>query len=333
MIFFKTPKFWQNKDSKISKALSPVAKIYTIFNSIKKNKVVTEKLPVPVICVSGMVFSGSGKTLTTDAVFQILKKSEYNTHIISSSRGGYLKNVVMVNPSMHSYLQVGDDSLMLSSFATTWIGKNRVNAGRAAIASKANAIIMDDQQQNEFLEKDLQILIVDSEQGLGNERVFPAGPLRESLELCLKKADCVLIIGNTNLYLENKIKTLYPKLDIFYASIQVSNSVLPSKSKIIGFCGLGYPEKFHKTLKELDFDIVDFISFSDHHPYTITEIQKLINAAKSTNSQLVTTRKDFIKIPDVFKKDVLVIDIELLFPNKNFEDLLLNKISHNSNPE
>lgn len=327
MIFFKAPKFWQNKNSKILKFLDPILKFYLMICVIKNKTTKAEKLSVPVVCVNDIVLGGAGKTLAANLIFRLLKDKGHNPHMISSGYGGYLKNVVMVDKRMHSYLQVGDDALMLSSFAPTWIGKNKINAGKAAIASKADVIIMNEQRPNTTVEKNLKILVIDANQGFGNEHVFPAGPLREPIDPGVKNFDAALIIGEKNEYIETLITKIKPEIQIFYALIKISDVALPAGSRIIGFCGLGYPTKFKKTLQELDFEVIDFVSFSDHHPYTITEIQKLLKAAETTNAKLVTTRKDFIKIPDVFKPNVTVVDVFLSLPDERFENLLAQKLS------
>jgi tetraacyldisaccharide 4'-kinase len=96
---------------------------------------------------------------------------------------------------------------------------------------------------------------------------------------------------------------------------------------VIGFCGIGYPSKFKKTLLSCGFDIVDFVVFGDHHSYTITEIQRLIKAAKESGAQLVTTKKDFVKIPEVFAEHVKVINIELQPDSDDFEKAVIGAVS------
>ena len=322
----KSPKFWSEKDSAITKWLTPISKLYSLIASLKINSVIPEKASVPVVCVGNVSLGGAGKTPTVELVCNILKEKSYIPHILTGGYGGYLKNVVRVDPSMHYYLQVGDEALLSATVAPTWVGKNRINSGKAAVLSGANILVMDDGLQNNCIEKDVKILVVDSKQGFGNEHIFPAGPLRESIESGVKKSDLVLIIGDKNQELEDRIRQVKISMPVFYAHIKVTETVSVANNKVIGFCGLGYPDKFKKTLLDCGFEVVDFIAFSDHHPYTITEVQKLLKASKNMDAKLITTKKDYVKIPDVFKADISVIGIKLEPQDDSFKNFLLSRL-------
>ncbi|MDR1233854.1 MAG: tetraacyldisaccharide 4'-kinase [Holosporales bacterium] len=323
---FKSPKFWNEDDNLIVKALSPLSKVYSLFYAININKTVPVSASVPVICVGNIVMGGAGKTPTVELICDILKDSGYDPNILSSGFGGYLKNVVKVDPELHSYLQVGDEALLSARVAPTWIGKNRINSAKAATISGANVLVLDDGFQNNSLIQNLKILVIDSGQEFGNEKIFPAGPLRESVDSGLRKSDIVLIIGSKNEALESRIHQIKPDAVICYAKMNVINEDEFEGQRVIGFCGLGYPEKFHRTLKEIGFDVKDFIAFADHHPYTITEAQKLIKAARNAGAKLVTTMKDYVKIPDVFKHELLVINIKLQLEDNTLAEMIRDTV-------
>lgn len=327
MKVFKSPKFWEERDNKMTRFLAPISKLYGLICAIKINSVTPERAPVPVVCVGSVVQGGSGKTPAVELVCNILKGHGYKPHILSGGYGGYLKNVVRVNKAMHSYLQVGDEALLSAAVAPTWVGKNRLNSAKAAVLSGANILIMDDGFQNNSLEKDFKILVVDSSQGFGNEHLFPAGPLKEAIESGVKKSDVALIIGEKNPLIEERIKQVKSSIPICYADIEVVEFADIPNKRVIGFCGLGYPEKFKKTLLSCGLDLLDFIAFADHHPYTITEIQRLIKAANNMNAKLVTTKKDFVKIPEVFRSEIATVGIKLSLSDNEFTDLLLDSIN------
>ncbi|MDR1034410.1 MAG: tetraacyldisaccharide 4'-kinase [Holosporales bacterium] len=318
----KSPSFWRNGDSVLVKVLSPLSKVYSFISTVRANSILSEKATAPVICVGNVVVGGAGKTTTVQLICDILKEKGHNPHIISSGYGGYLKNVVRVDPTLHSYLQVGDEALLSANVATTWVGKNRLNSARAATLAGADVLVMDDGLQNKSLVQDFKVMVVDSGQQFGNERLFPAGPLRETVESGLKKSDIVLIIGEKNEELMDKIRQIKPNIQICCATTKIVGDRKFSNNNVIGFCGLGYPEKFRKTLNEIGLNIKDFIAFADHHPYTITESQKLIKAAKNAGAMLVTTMKDYVKVPDVFKHEMTVISIKLHLDNDLLPDLL-----------
>lgn len=325
--FLRSPKFWNDKDNKISRFLEPLSKLYYIISKAKLNSVVPEKAQVPVICIGNIVLGGSGKTPTVELVCDILKNNNLVPHILTAGYGGYLKNVVRVDPRLHSYLQVGDEALLSVEVAPTWIGKNRINSGKAAVLAGANILVMDDGFQNNSIAKDIKILVIDSGQEFGNSYLFPAGPLREPIKAGITKSDIVLIIGEKNPELEEKIHIIDQDIPIFRAKMDAIEFPEVENNKVVGFCGLGYPLKFKKTLIECGYDLVDFISFSDHHPYTITEIQKLISGAKNVGATLITTMKDFVKIPEVFKNEIKVVKIKLRPETDEFKNFIISTLS------
>lgn len=325
----RTPKFWYKKQSILSKCLNPIARLIKYISNIKYNSVSPEKLLVPVIGIDSIVMSGAGKTPAIDYVCNILKQYKYNPHILTANHSGYIKNVVQVNPKLHSYLQVGDEPLLYSQLVNTWIGKNRIKASNAALNTGANVLVIDDYLKNNYLQSNYKLLVIDSEQMFCNECLFPAGPLMHKIESSINKSDAVLIIGNYNETLENNIKLINDKIQIFRAKMEVVNKLELDNHKVIAFCGLGYPNKFKNTLKKLNYNVIDFWAFSDHHPYTITEIRKLLNIAQNNKAILVTTMKDYVKIPEVFKKDIQTIQIKLVLENEEFTKDLIKSISEN----
>lgn len=331
MSIFKSPKFWEDEESVWTKVLLPVSDVYSFFSRMKLNNTSSERVSIPVVCVGNVVLGGAGKTPTVELVCSILKEFGYNPHILTGGYGGYIKNVVKVDPSKHYYLQVGDEALLSSMVSPTWIGRNRVNSAKAAILSGADILVMDDGFQNNSLQKDFKILVIDSKQGIGNGHLFPAGPLRESVESAVMKSDIVFIVGEKNSGIEDIVRSINPNVSVCYGRTHVTDGIEQLKwEKVIGFCGLGYPEKFKCTILDNGLQLEDFIAFSDHHPYTITEIQKLIKASKNTGAKLVTTRKDYIKIPDVFKNDINVIDIKMNALDDTLKEKLLSCVGKKS---
>jgi tetraacyldisaccharide 4'-kinase len=324
---FGTPKFWDRNDGVIVKLLEPVSKIYNAISSARYSSVTPEAVAIPTICVGNVVVGGAGKTPIAAAVCELLKNEMRTPHIISSGYGGYIKNVVRVDDRIHTYLQVGDEALLLSRVAPTWIGKNKAHACRAAISAGADVIVMDDGLQNNTVAKNLSILVVDSVQGFGNERVLPAGPLRETVESGIRKSDIVLIIGERNEAIEDRVLSISKDMKIYHAKTEAVHQAPELAAKVIGFCGLGYPSKFKATLEQAGYNVTDFIVFRDHHAYTITEIQKLITMARRVDARLVTTWKDYVKIPSVFKDDVEAIGVQLKIEEDEFCHSLIGSLT------
>lgn len=309
-MMFKTPQFW-NQKKWINYILWPLSQIWILVSNWKWNRQTPECVSVPVICVGNAVMGGAGKTPTVLALVEILKELGHKPHILSRGYGAYIRDVINVDPSHHTYLQVGDEPLLLARSAPTWAGPNRVLSAKTAINHGATILLMDDGLQNNTLKKDLSFIVVDAIQGFGNRMVFPAGPLRESLSQCAQKAQAMIVIGEWSADVHLDDINLRP-FEAVIKPIQ-RNKV----SRVVVFCGMGYPEKFRQTLLELEYDIVDFIIFADHHPYTISDMLHLSKLKEEHDAVLMTTAKDWLRLPQSYRTSVEVLPIELQFIHKN----------------
>lgn len=322
-MFFLAPKFWQKKNM-VSLALKPLSWIYEYVALWAASRTKSHKVSVPVICVGNLVMGGAGKTPTVLALVDILKKMNHTPHIVCRGYGAVIKDCIQVNPEKHNYLQVGDEALLLAEKAPTWAGKNRVLSATLAIRHGASIIIMDDGLQNNSLYKDLNLLVVDTLQGFGNGLVFPAGPLRESPSRRVKKIDLIIAIGDKDLP-----KNIPEGLRAHMVAV---DKVKPKA--VIAFAGLGYPEKFNKTLQKYGFEIKHFIPFPDHHPYTVPEIERLLKMANRRKISLITTSKDFLRIPEIFKKKISVFRAHLKFEEpEKLESIIFSKFKKNQSTE
>ena len=178
-----TPRFWRNNSSNpgmMTFFLTPFSWIWTLGLKHRLN-VPSYKVKVPVICIGNINLGGVGKTPAVIAFTEKLKEIGLNPHIVSKGYRGKLTGPILVSEK-HDSKDVGDEPILLSSFAPTWVSKDRVKGAKEAVENGCDIIILDDGFQNGYLHKDFSVIVVDAKRGFGNERVFPAGPLRESVE-------------------------------------------------------------------------------------------------------------------------------------------------------
>lgn len=304
----KTPVFWQHKNLTTS-ILYPLGKLYALATRLNLKFHKSQKVNIPVICIGNLTAGGSGKTPTAISIAAILQNMGYKPFFVSRGYGGKLKNV-LVDPKLHTPEQVGDEPLLLARQAPVVVNANRFQGAQTAISHGADIIIMDDGFQNPKLHKDLSFLVFDGGIGYGNGFCIPAGPLREELSQGLKRAQAIIIIGEDKKNLKQQIS-----LPSFEGKISALKPQI-SGSKIIAFAGIGRPEKFYLSLKELGLELVKTIDFPDHHFYTSQELQDLIKQAKDNNYTLITTAKDFVKIPQNLQSNFHVLEIEIQWQNK-----------------
>ena len=96
--------------------------------------------------------------------------------------------------------------------------------------------------------------------------------------------------------------------------------------RVLAFSGIAHPKKFFNTLKNLGCKIKKTYSFSDHYPFKSYEIEKLKSNAKFHNSILVTTEKDFMRIPFSQQKNIEILPIKIEFENKEILEKAILKI-------
>jgi tetraacyldisaccharide 4'-kinase len=283
---------------------------------------------VPVICVGNIVAGGAGKTPTVMYLGKLLSK-RLKVAFLTRGYGGAFSGPIKVNPHKHTFQDVGDEALLLSKIAPTWVSKNRLDGGLAAKLDGAQIILMDDGFQNPTIGKTFSILVFDGPYGVGNNQLIPSGPLRETLGRGMSRADAVVIIGEDLQDLQSKIPENIPLFSVTTSPI-ISKKLKAAKS-VIGFAGIGRPRKFLETLKTLNVDIQDFVSFPDHHKFRNSEIEDLIRKASETGAQLVTTTKDFVRLPPNTINSITAMDIELNWVNQNQIKTLLEQVLDNSN--
>ena len=319
----RTPKFWK-KINIFSLALLPFSGIYLIIFLIIRLFTRTNKISKPVICIGNLIAGGSGKTPTTIAIGKILNELEIDFAFLSR---GYMSDgsqfLLLKKDGSNDAKSVGDEPLLLSEHAPTFVSKDRLFGAKQIDAmDNFDCLVIDDGMQNESLFRDFTILVVDGKIGFGNEFLIPAGPMREPLSQGLKKTDLVVLIGDANEKLSEELsgKTMVK------AKILPKNIEQFQGKKLIAFCGLAYPEKFFSLLKKNSLDLSQTISFADHYNYSDSKLRDLQALAKKSDAQLITTKKDWIKFPENLRKEIAYLDIQLKFENEEIIKEQLNRV-------
>lgn len=253
---------------------------------------------VPVICLGNLTVGGGGKTPAALAVARILLAAHERPFFLSRGYGGRLAGPVLVNPSVHTAFDVGDEPLLLARLAPTVVARDRTRGAQAARFGGARVIVMDDGFQNPSLKKDLSILVIDSSRGIGNGRIVPAGPLRAPLQAQLARAHALVIVGPGGAAGAVAEIAGRRKLAIFHGRLEPDRGCLAALygRKILAFAGIADPQKFFATLADAGIEVVARQSFADHHRYTAKEAQTLLAQADEQNLLLLTTEKDHVRL-------------------------------------
>ncbi len=316
---FKTPKFWyEDTTKKPSFFLRGLAFIYDLISKIFRKLQTPRKISKPVICIGNITMGGSGKTPVAIAVAKIIYDLGYLPHFLTRGYGANVAGTKLVDIKKHNYLDVGDEPLILASHGFTWVSKNRFKGASKAVKSGAGSIVMDDGLQNMKIYKDISILVIDATIGLGNNHIFPAGPLREHLKDTLLKINACIILNAGHKKQKKWLDILQKygfKNKVFFADILLNEDIAKIKNTV-AFAGIGVPKKFKLSLENAGVKVAKFYEFADHHKYTENELKKMLEIANKNNLPLVTTKKDFLRIPKSLQDKVEIVDIKLKWQNK-----------------
>ena len=322
----KAPKFWYyNQDSFLSNALYPLSLVFRLGTRIRNLVSKERKANLPIICVGNIVIGGAGKTPVALKIGNMLKKAGYNPHFVSKGYGGLEKNNTLVK-DWHSPKSVGDEPLLLSEIAPTWIGLDRNRSFRLAKEQGANCIVMDDGFQNPTLQKDFSIVVINGEQGFGNKRVIPAGPLRENISN-LKKYKNIVLNGNLeNIYkIKRDLNKISTNFNIHIGKyIPLNKNKFDLNKKYLAFSGIGNHETFISMLKENKFNIIKDIEFPDHYNYLQSDLNRILSLSNKMNCKIITTEKDIKRIKNKNKINFIKTELKIEDEEKMIEAIFEN---------
>lgn len=298
----RAPEFWDTAEGRGAAPLwrallAPVSWIYQAGATVKAVTTPVSRASAPVICVGNLTMGGAGKTPVAIEILRRLRERGVAAHAVTRGYGGRKHGPVLVDIDKHSYKDVGDEALLLARTAPTWVAKSKPAGARAATKAGAEAIVLDDGFQNRSLHKDVSIVVIDAQSGLGNGRVFPAGPLRENARNALKRADAVVIASGGPVADKHAAWRNYlpPDTPVLEARLSPEGGI--PAGPVFAFAGIARPQKFFDGLVRAGVEIKATATFPDHHPYSQNDINYLRDSARRANALLLTTEKDHVRLP------------------------------------
>ncbi len=299
---FKKPYFWDyKKPNLIAYLLTPlnfIVKINNIFLKIKSKK----KYPnIKTICVGNIYVGGTGKTPTALKLYEIFKNKK-----------------LKVSTAKKFYSNQEDENTILKNRSELITSNSRQKIVKKAIKENYELLIFDDGLQDSEIDYNFKLVCFDSKNWIGNGFLIPSGPMRETID-SLKKYDAVIIKNikknsdQDEIY--QSINKVNPKIKIFNSFFRIKNkNEFNLNDKFLIFSGLGNNDSFKELLIENRFNIIEEIVFPDHFNYKTHDILNLLKVAKNKDIKILTTEKDFVKIPKNLREKIkfIMIDLEIL---------------------
>ncbi|MDP1630881.1 MAG: tetraacyldisaccharide 4'-kinase [Caulobacter sp.] len=324
-----TPRWWYVRHGaprRLSRALlQPLSWIWAAVTARRIARATPVDAGLPVICVGNLTMGGTGKTPVVRELLRLLTDRGLAAHGLSRGYGGRLKGPLRVDPARHTAADVGDEPLMLARDYPLWISPDRPAGAAAARAGGAEVLVMDDGHQNPSLKKALSLIVVDGETRngewpFGDGAVFPAGPMREPLKAGLVRADAVVLLLPADLAAPDPdLLALFAGGPVLIARLEPAAPPPPGPQ--VGFAGIGKPWKVERALEAAGCELKDFVRFPDHHPYQAADLAMLEDLAGGHGAGLVTTEKDWVRLPADWRGKVAVWPVRARFED---EAALLN---------
>jgi tetraacyldisaccharide 4'-kinase len=276
-----------------------------------------QRIGCPVISVGNLTVGGTGKTPMVILLAGMLKDRGLRPAVLSRGYGGKsTADVLVVSDGRQVFAgpeQAGDEPVLIArrlKDVPVLAGTKRAVTGQYALEHfDVDTILLDDGFQHRYLKRDLDIVLLDSRQPLGNGFLLPRGPLREPPS-ALGRAGIIVFTRSGGCKAEPIDERLSGSLS---GRVVLRTRVRPTSlttregeelplsflqgKRIFAFAGIAQPDSFRQTIESLGGIIAGFRAFPDHHGYSSQDLGRIENEAGLVRSDiLLATEKDLVKL-------------------------------------
>ncbi|TCB60597.1 tetraacyldisaccharide 4'-kinase [Acinetobacter terrae] len=273
--------------------------------------------PVPVMVIGNITVGGSGKTPLLIQLVNYLQNQNVRVGVISRGYGG--KGPFPAYVDLESVPEiVGDEPCLIvqSTGVPMVVGSNRQRSIEYLLSKhELDLIISDDGLQHLALERQIEWIVLDRNRGLGNQKLLPEGYLREPPSR-LNTSTVIEHAAEPTSALNMHLEVATPYL----LNAEDSQSFNPADN-FYAVVGIGFPQRFYKTLDSMGIHQFQCHEFPDHYDYAISDLQF------EDGNPIITTEKDAVKIlpllkqnPD-FKREIWVVPVEAVLSPACYEVL------------
>jgi tetraacyldisaccharide 4'-kinase len=242
------------------------------------------------VVVGNINVGGTGKTPLVAWLTEQLVAQGHKPGIVSRGYGGTSNSYPLLVNAQSDPREAGDEAVLLArkTGCPVVVDPDRSAAAQYLLSEEdCNVIVSDDGLQHYALGRDAEIAVIDGERGLGNGLCLPAGPLREP-PARLQEVDVVVVNGDHQL----ELGVPHMNMRVMVNSIEPlsENGALdaPNSQTVHGVAGIGNPDRFFATLREMGFEVIEH-RFDDHHRFELTDLDF------GDSLPVIMTEKDAVK--------------------------------------
>lgn len=346
---------------KIRNYLQPFAWLYGIVVNFRnwlfnRNLLKQQKFNIPVVCVGNITVGGTGKTPHIEYLIRLLSP-KFKVAVLSRGYKRKSKGFHIVDTDSKVKF-VGDEPLQIKRKfpdVLVVVDKNRVNAIKKIISiekeERPDVILLDDGFQHRYVQPSLSIVLTDCNRPVFEDKLLPAGLLREPLKGIDRASAVVVTKCNPDMQpIDFRIYTnglnLYPYQELFFTTFDYDklipvfpelqiDSVLMNdlrKKHVFLVTGIASPEPLVRKLEHKTYNLYTKF-FSDHHNFTKQDIQSVVDMIDSIDDEnkiIITTEKDSVRfrsltyLPEKIKNIIYYLPVRVTFLNNN-ERITFNK--------
>lgn len=289
----------------------------------------------PVICVGNITVGGTGKTPFIEYLLRLLHDSKPSI----VSRGYHRKTKgLVVATSYSTSAEIGDEPCQMHAkypHVPLAVDEDRSEAIRCLIDSTdTGVVLMDDGFQHRETKAGFYVLMADYARPMWSDWTFPAGNMREPWS-GRHRADIIVVNKCPQAMSQEErdsiVRMMNTSRPIFFTAIAYGNlkdmggaSVPGINGRVVAVAGIGRPEPFFEEL-DLRYGTVERMTFADHHNYTSSDVEAIKKVA-SDGAVVITTEKDFTRLPSLgdIKVFYMPIELKVLFGDEDKLNLILN---------
>jgi len=320
------PQAWYRKSQWLV-LLQPLASLYGWLAQRRRRKLfpTAYRARVPVLVCGNITVGGTGKTPLTIALAQELQRRGVQVVILSRGYGGKAASYPLDVKLTAAVEDCGDEALLLALHAEcpVIVDPDRTRAALyAETRYQPDVLLCDDGLQHYALARDVEVAVIDGARGFGNERLLPAGPLREPLNR-LAQVNCVVINGDLVVPLPHIAPPRYTmRLSTVGLRALQSGEELTladwharmSAGTVHAVAGIGNPERFFQSLRDLGFDIIPH-AFNDHQTWQRGQLDF------DDELPVLMTEKDAVKYLGFADARHWAVQVEAALPAAFFDEM------------
>ncbi len=319
-----------------TQVFTPLAWLFEAVSVLRRrslqNRYQGKAYSVPVVIIGNINVGGTGKTPLIIALTKQLNEAGIRPGVVSRGYGGKAGLQAISVTKSSSVEQCGDEALLIArrTGCPVVVCADRVAAVNHLIAhNEIDLILSDDGLQHYRLHRDIEIVVIDGQRGLGNGRCLPVGPLRE-MPRRLNDIDAVVVNGSVKngVGINSKLEAVLTAANIqqFPMTLKATQFINlssgetvdavqwarglkqgPSGQPVHAVAGIGNPERFRDTLAALGLK-PQLHRFPDHHAFTISDLKF------DDDWPVVMTAKDAVKCESFNDSRHWLLEVEAQIP-------------------